>query len=152
MPNAADRKSIRQQEKSARLAGVRQREVVTQVMSTEAGRHFMWDYLASAALFHTTFNGDALQSAFAEGRRSLGLELLAIIMTHCPDQYIQAQRESHERSILADTIERRDSGDPAALGSGPVDPAEGPAGESAGAEADIGADIYTDPDPGTEAR
>ena len=49
---------------------------------------------------------DALQSAFAEGERNIGIQLINDIMIACPDQYIQAQRESNDRST---TDERRSS-------------------------------------------
>lgn len=98
LPNAADRKSIRKQEKAARLAERQRHEVITQIMSTTFGRAWFWDYLSSAHCFATTHvPGDALGSAFQEGRRSLGLELLSDILSACPDAYIQAMRESNER-------------------------------------------------------
>lgn len=102
-PNASDRKSVRELEKRARIAERERAEVITAIMSTRAGRSWMWDRLSSCHVFVTTFNGDALQSAFQEGQRSMGLALLADIMAHCPDQYIHAMRESHDRSI-ADTV------------------------------------------------
>lgn len=97
MDNAADRKSIRRKEKSSHLADIQRREVITSVMSTSFGRQWIWDQLAEAHIFTTTFNGDALQSAFQEGQRSRGLALLADILLACPDQYITAMRESNER-------------------------------------------------------
>ena len=131
MDNAADRKSIRRKEKASKLAESNRRAVITSLMSTAFGREWIWDILASCHCFATTFSGDALTSAFAEGERNVGLRLLSDILTACPDQYIQAQRESNERSSLD---ERRsspvsdggdsgsgsdDSGDPnAAFGSG----------------------------------
>jgi hypothetical protein len=97
-PNAADRKSIRRQEKVARLAERARAEVITSIMSTLHGRAWLWDHLSSAHCFATTHvAGDPLGSAFQEGRRSLGLELLSDIMRACPDQYITAMREANER-------------------------------------------------------
>ena len=76
-PNASDRKSVRELEKRARIADRARAEVITSIMSTLAGRSWMWDRLSSCHVFVTTFNGDALQSAFQEGQRSMGLALLA---------------------------------------------------------------------------
>ena len=126
--NAADRKDVRRREKAARQAEVARREVIAQLMSTTPGRQWLWDKLSECQCFHTTFvTGDALASAFQEGRRSMGLSLLADIMAHCPDQYIQAMRESNERSTLD---ERRSSPQSDGGDSGSV----------------------TDPDTGDEAR
>ena len=99
-PNAADRKSIRRLEKQAKLADAQRRQVITQLMSTTFGREWMWDVLSRCHCFSTTFSGDALTSAFAEGQRAIGLSLLSDIMIACPDSYLQAQRESNERSSL----------------------------------------------------
>ncbi len=105
-PNAADRKSIRRLEKAAKLADAQRQQVITGLMSTTFGREWMWDVLSRCHCFSTTFNGDALASAFAEGQRAIGLSLLADIMLACPDQYITAMRESNDRSSLN---ERRSS-------------------------------------------
>ena len=113
-PNASDRKSIRRLEKAAKLADEQRRQVITSLMSTSFGREWMWDVLSRCHCFATTFNGDALTSAFAEGQRAVGLSLLSDIMTACPDSYLQAQRESNERSSLDErrSSAESDGGDP----------------------------------------
>jgi hypothetical protein len=117
--NAADRKSIRRKEKAARLADTQRREVISQLMSTEAGRHWMWDKLSECRCFATTFNGDPYQSAYMEGQRAIGLSMLSDLMIACPEQYIQAQREANVRST---TDERRSSEDADGGDSGSADP------------------------------
>lgn len=113
MDNTGDRKSIRAKEKQAHIAEASRQSVLRNLMSTIEGRTFMWDVLANAHIFSSTYTGDALQSAFNEGQRAVGLALLADILIACPDQYIQAQRESNERhhshnaSASASTSERR---------------------------------------------
>ena len=104
--NAADRKDVRRLEKQAKVIDTQRKAVIHNVMSTIEGRHWLWDVLASCHCFSSTFNGDALQSTFNEGRRSVGLAILDDITSTCPDQYIQAMRESNERSA---TNERRSS-------------------------------------------
>ena len=119
MDSAANRKTIRRKEKEARLAARQRQEVITSVMSTAAGRQWLWDILSDCHCFHTTFNGDALASTFAEGQRAVGLRLLADLMTACPDQYIQAQREANVRST---TDERRSSAESDGGDSGSIYP------------------------------
>lgn len=156
-PNASDRKSVRELEKRARIAERERAEVITAIMSTRAGRSWMWDRLSSCHVFVTTFNGDALQSAFQEGQRSMGLALLADIMAHCPDQYIQAMRESHERSITDSVRDATLNTDPDAerrLGPQPDGGDSGALPDSSDAAADPvldstfgwnpGADIYAE--------
>jgi hypothetical protein len=124
-PNAADRKSIRRLEKAAKLADEQRRQVISNLMSTFIGREWMWNILSSCGVFSTTFiMGAPDASAFNEGRRSVGLQLITDIMASCPDQYIQAQRESNERSSLD---ERRSSAesDGGDSGSVPDDSAAG---------------------------
>mgnify|MGYP001619698677 CR=1 FL=1 len=50
------------------------------VLRLPHGRRVLWRLLGDARTFGTTFAGKALTSAFNEGRRSLGVELLARIM------------------------------------------------------------------------
>jgi hypothetical protein len=140
-PNAADRKSVRQQEKAARLADRQRQEVITSIMSTAPGRAWLWDTLASCHIFVTTFIPDSNASAFQEGRRSVGLALLADIMQACPDYYIQAMRESNERHI---TQSIRDSS---------VSTSDDPASERSSSPLADGGDLGAESDPGdTEVR
>jgi hypothetical protein len=102
MANAADRKSIRAAEKAAAIADRQRREVIGEIMSTLAGRAWLWDILSNCSIFTTTHSPDSSIAAFNEGRRSVGLSLLDDIMVHCPDQYIQAMREANVRHISDD--------------------------------------------------
>jgi hypothetical protein len=118
-PNAADRKSIRRLEKAAKLADAQRRQVITGLMSTSFGREWMWDLLTRCHCFSVTFNGDALQSAFAEGERNIGIQLINDIMIACPDYFITAMRESNDQSSLN---ERRSGPESDGRDSGSVDP------------------------------
>ena len=135
--NAADRKDIRRREKQAKLDTRARAEVVASIMSTVQGREWLWDKLASARIFSSTFNGDALQSAFNEGQRAFGLAMLAEVLSTCPDQFIQAQREANVRD---NTNERRSSPQPERGDSGPID---SDPDDDTGAN---GYDSWTDPD------
>ena len=89
--SAIDRKSIRRREKAVALANRQRGEVLISVMSTAPGRQWIWDILATCHIFHTTFApGQPDVVAFAEGRRSVGLTLLADILATCPDVPPQA--------------------------------------------------------------
>jgi hypothetical protein len=110
MPDSTgDRKSIRRLEKQVAIDLAQRHAFVHQMMSNVSGRTWLWHHLTTCHCFSTTFTGDPLTSAFSEGQRSIGLALLAEVMSACPDLYIQAMRESHERTHLA---ERRSSPQP----------------------------------------
>lgn len=106
MDSAIDRKSIRRKEKAAKLAESQRRAVITSLMSTTFGREWMWDLLTAAHMFDANTISDPRLSGIFDGERNLGLRLLSDIMVACPDQFIQAMRESNERSSLD---ERRSS-------------------------------------------
>ncbi len=95
--DASDRKSIRRAEKASRLADRARQEVIVNLMSTTFGRAWLWDILTSCHVFGQTFSPDPLMTAFGEGRRAVGLALLADVMSACPDQYITAAREANVR-------------------------------------------------------
>ena len=113
--NAADRKDIRRREKESRIAERARAEVVANLMSTTQGREWLWDILSNCQIFSSTFTGDPLTTAFNEGKRAMGLSLLATVLTTCPDQYITAQREANVR---ASTWEQRSGPQPNGRDSG----------------------------------
>jgi hypothetical protein len=90
-------------------------------MSTSFGREWVWDLLSAAHMFEANTISDPRLSGIFDGERNLGLRLLSDIMVSCPDQFIQAMRESNERSSLN---ERRSSpeSDGGDSGSGNGDP------------------------------
>lgn len=71
--------------------------VVTSLLGTREGRRWVWNRLAECNIFSQTVrfgpDGHAL-SAFEEGKRSLGLALLADIMRLAPQQYVVMTTEN----------------------------------------------------------
>ena len=97
MRNAAERKDIRAAEKvSARLDRDRF-EFIGTAMSTIHGRVYFYDLLVRTHAFASSFTGEALSSAFAEGERNIGLQVYNDIMLACPEQFISMMREANER-------------------------------------------------------
>lgn len=60
-----------------------------QLMTLPAFRRFMLRLHARAGIMQTTYRADAGASAYAEGRRNLGLELLELICTAVPGAHVQ---------------------------------------------------------------
>ena len=116
--NAAERKDVREAAKAARLHDSNRLEIVRGIMSLPAGRHYIYSLLASCHVFASTFSGNALQSAFSEGERNVGLRLLADIMSACPERYLLMIQERNARD----------------LAQRPADPAESDGGDSGSVE------------------
>lgn len=65
------------------------------LMGSKRGRRIAWKQLDRAGVFRLSFNTNSMQMAFNEGNRNAGLQLLAMINTHCPEQY-QAMLEEQK--------------------------------------------------------
>lgn len=80
--------------KAAREAEARD---LRQVMGSKEGRRFVWRLLSGAGVFRLSFNQNAMQMAFNEGRRSFGNETLADLKACCSDLYQRMENEnSHD--------------------------------------------------------
>jgi hypothetical protein len=95
--NAGNPAAVRAASKAARQADRTKEEILRGIMSLPPGRAWMLALLGSCGLFQTTFTGDAQKTAFNEGRRSVGLELMSGLMDACPDQLVTAMRENNAR-------------------------------------------------------
>ena len=67
------------------------------VMQNARGRRLVWRFLESAMVFRTTFTGNST-TFFNEGRRALGLELLADIQEVAGDEYQLMVKEAKDRN------------------------------------------------------
>ena len=70
---------------------------VSWVMQNARGRRLVWRFLESAMVFRTTFTGNST-TFFNEGRRALGLELLADIQEVAGDEYQLMVKEAKDRN------------------------------------------------------
>jgi hypothetical protein len=95
--NAAERRDVRRAEKADRLWEKDRHEFIRGVMALGPGRRWILEVLELCHIFRTTFSGEALTSAFAEGERNVGLRILGDVISSCPDQYIQMMREKNAR-------------------------------------------------------
>lgn len=95
--NATDQASIDRKRSRAKELEVARKTVVRTLMSQRLGRMYVWDELAQASVFSQTlqFGRDGhIATAFAEGRRSLGLRLLNEVQSLCPDEYLLMTKEN----------------------------------------------------------
>lgn len=68
-------------------------------LSDRNGRKLIWDWLAHCGVFGASFDRDPGKMAFNEGRRDVGLWILAQIEAEHPGTYAVMQREHHEREM-----------------------------------------------------
>lgn len=95
--DASDRRHIRVAEKQAKVVDDQRGEIVRGIMSLIPGRAWMVDLLEACHVFSSSMATSALQMAFSEGERNIGLRLLNDVMRACPDEYVLMMRERNER-------------------------------------------------------
>jgi hypothetical protein len=93
---AAQREEKRDTDARKRLAREMEAADVKWLMSSRRGRRMMWRFMKLSRVFQLSFNTNAMQMAFNEGNRNLGLQLLDEVMTLCPDQFPVMQREQQD--------------------------------------------------------
>lgn len=73
----------------AKMSKERRQEIrdLKEVMSTAAGRRFVWRQIAVAGVFQPCYNPEQ------EGGRRIGLALLGEVVNECPADYLKMQGE-----------------------------------------------------------
>lgn len=94
--NAADAEQVAKREKKKRLRELKREAGLKKLMETGDGRAWMWDLLSSCGVFHSSFASDGLVMAFNEGRRDIGLRLVAEINRMVPELYGRMVVENQE--------------------------------------------------------
>jgi hypothetical protein len=92
--DAGDRRHVERREKIAKTARLQRNEDFRWLMGDPRGRRFVWDLLAKAGLFRSSLASTAELTAFNEGRRDVGLAVLADLTRLCPGQYARMQAEA----------------------------------------------------------
>lgn len=75
----------------------RELEDMRWLMGHVQGRRVVWRWLEEAGVFRTSFTGNSV-TFFNEGRRAMGLFVLAELMEACPEQYSRMQREHNRKN------------------------------------------------------
>src|SRR3990167_2660998 len=66
------------------------------VLTDRDGRRFIWRQLAMAGVFQTSFNQNNSLMSFNEGKRQIGLALLADLMEADPSAYMTMATEAQQ--------------------------------------------------------
>lgn len=67
-------------------------EAFRYVMSDVRGRNFVWWVLSETKLYNDSFTGNST-TFYNEGKRSVGLKLIADLEQHCPKEFIEMWQE-----------------------------------------------------------
>lgn len=67
------------------------------LMADPRGRRLVWGWLAAGGLFRSTYTGEALSGAFAEGQRNAAIMLHAQVMQHAPEQFLHMLAEAQAK-------------------------------------------------------
>lgn len=103
--NPRQQKRIREREEAAER---QRREDFRAVMSTPAGRRFFWDLVnRKCGVLSTTFTGD-IHTYHLEGKRAVGVGLMAEAQAICPPEYVTMFREAIEAQA-EDEVHRKDA-------------------------------------------
>lgn len=68
------------------------------IVSNKRGRRYVYRLLELAGVFRTSFTPDPCTTAFNEGRRAYGVQVLADLVEHAPESYSLMLSEHHARS------------------------------------------------------
>lgn len=97
MLNAGDQRQVRKAKQRERLQREQELADLRHVLETRPGRRFVWRLLAQAGCFRLSFTyAEPETTVFNEGRRSLGLLLMAEIHELDPSFYMTMAKEARD--------------------------------------------------------
>jgi hypothetical protein len=96
----------RREEKTLKAKQAQDDAVVQSIMASEAGRAWMHDKIESCGIFRPIFDQNPYVTYLNEGKRNVGLMLLADIMRACPATYVQMMQE--QSSARSSDLDRAD--------------------------------------------
>lgn len=65
------------------------------LMSQARGRRLIWRLLEETGLYRSSFTGNS-ETFFREGERNVGLKIVAILTTHCLEDYSKMMVEQRD--------------------------------------------------------
>ena len=106
-------KQVQSEEEMRDLKSFMETELLTEVLTTFAGRHVIYGILARCGIYEDIYSPDVALTNRLLGRRSIGLELVEEALTAKPDVYILMQKEgaAFEKKYqfeIVDTEEERE--------------------------------------------
>lgn len=100
--NAADPKAVKNRARKEQIADDQAVEDLRWLLRTEVGKRVLWRQLEACAVWSTSFNPNGQQFAHNEGRRSVGVELMARIVEADPQAWIDMQQARLDEARKSD--------------------------------------------------
>jgi hypothetical protein len=101
-----DPDAVADRERRGAVRQTRDRADLRAVLAMPEGRRWVWRVLECGGAFQTSYDPESpLRMAFAEGRRSIGLWLLAEMQDAAPGEFAALISESYAASTLPTTEE-----------------------------------------------
>jgi len=91
--SAINKEAISKKEKDVKNYELQEQADLKFVLASAQGRRILWKYLSVSGVYEQSFTGNST-TFFNEGRRSIGLLILADIMEANPESYLQMMMES----------------------------------------------------------
>lgn len=76
-------------------------------LDTSRGRRILWSVLAQAGVYGRSFTGDALSTAYNEGRREVGIALLERVERSAPGAYLKMMKEALDEAALIENSRKQ---------------------------------------------
>lgn len=99
--NAADEEQVKTAERQERYDRKKELADMRLILETDHGRRFVWRYLEACHVFGSVFNNSGSVTYFNEGRRDVGLKLMADVTEANDEALIVMMREAKERERKA---------------------------------------------------
>jgi hypothetical protein len=109
--DAANPRHVQRREKAARRQRRQRDDALRWLMGDARGRRVAWDLLGRAGVFRSSMAPSPELTAFNEGRRDIGLALLADVMRLCPERYAAMQAEASAIPDVTSDATRGDNDD-----------------------------------------
>ncbi|MBF8177814.1 Bbp19 family protein [Herminiimonas contaminans] len=93
--NASDESQVADRKKKELRGRERELEDLRVVLSTKEGRRFYWKTLCDCGVFKSSFTGNST-TFFNEGKRDIGLKLLADLMEADAKKYLLMTEEAKD--------------------------------------------------------
>lgn len=84
-----------------------ERAELEDLLKSSSGRSVLWRILATCGIYSRSLSETDSLTAFQEGRRSIGLELLLLIRDNDPEAYIKMQSENLAKQLAAQEAQRQ---------------------------------------------
>jgi hypothetical protein len=93
--NAGDANQVAERKTKAQRIDERRRNGLRQIMTSSDGRAWMWNLLGECGIFRSCFTGNST-TFFNEGKREVGLPIMADLTEHFPDEYLLMAKEAKQ--------------------------------------------------------